>query len=478
MSERPNAPLPPPVPPEDAGKLVGAWTAGTLSDAERKALHHAALDNQALFDQLADEEGLRELFADPATRAELAGLLDDDKPGAAAQSGSVALPLLARSRADAAAAMAPAPSASPASRVAAAENVSWWRSIFRPAPMAAFSAGAVAVLAFVMLRPSVVMKAPAEGEQAAVIAESNAAKRPGDAAPSATSINNAQPPPLQQQPQQQPPARQIAKDTEHRDELLAVPAAPPRRSDTLAESKPKREAPVPQVSEAGPATGVAPAISVDAPSAPAPPPPVAFAPPPAPPSPPAAAAEAERARGPEDKRRASLAKAAAPPPSPAPPPPLRYRIEREQAAGEWVEFGGELSRGERARVAVTAAAKGVVTILSNGATLAVEVNPGQTIHFPGSGSLPSEAGEREVAILFEPGRIAPAAAPPLQRLYQQPQPGSVGGSGLGRSKKANQAPPPAQADRQSQTADTAANTTATPGSANSAMTLTIRLRYR
>lgn len=470
MSDRPNAPLPPPVPPEDAGKLVGAWTAGTLSDAERKALHHAALDNQSLFDQLADEEGLRELFADPSTRAELAELLDD-KPDAAAQSGGVALPLLARSRADAAA-MAPAGSASAASRAAAAENVSWWRSIFRPAPMAAFSAGAAAVLAFVVLRPSVVVKAPAQREQAAVVAESNAAKLPEDAAPKATAINNPQPPPLQQQ---QAPARQIAKDTEHRDEILAAPAAPPLRSDTLAESKPKREAPVPQVSEAGPAAGAASPITVDAPAAPVAPPPIAFAPPPAP-QPPPPAAEAERARLPEDKRRASLAKAAAPPPSPAPPLPIRYRIEREQAAGEWVEFGGELSRGERARVAVTAAAKGVVTILSNGATLAVEVNPGQTIHFPGSGSLPSEAGEREVAILFEPGRIAPAAAPPLQRLYQQP--GNASGSGLGRSKKANQAPPPAQADRQSQTADTAANTTATPGSANSAMTLTIRLRYR
>ena len=54
-----------------AGKLLGGFAAGILTEAEKTALFTAALEHQALFDALADEEALRQLLADPAARAEL-----------------------------------------------------------------------------------------------------------------------------------------------------------------------------------------------------------------------------------------------------------------------------------------------------------------------------------------------------------------------------------------------------------------------
>jgi hypothetical protein len=53
---------------EDAEKLLGGHAAGTLTDAERRALMEAALADQELFDALAGEEALRELLEDPEAR--------------------------------------------------------------------------------------------------------------------------------------------------------------------------------------------------------------------------------------------------------------------------------------------------------------------------------------------------------------------------------------------------------------------------
>lgn len=59
----------------DAEQLLGGYATGTLTEAERRDLMTAALNHQALFDALADEEVLRELLADPAARAELLAAL-------------------------------------------------------------------------------------------------------------------------------------------------------------------------------------------------------------------------------------------------------------------------------------------------------------------------------------------------------------------------------------------------------------------
>jgi hypothetical protein len=65
--------------PEDIRKLLGGYTTGTLTEEERQALFHAALEDQDLFNALADEQALKELFDDPATRARLLAGLSERK---------------------------------------------------------------------------------------------------------------------------------------------------------------------------------------------------------------------------------------------------------------------------------------------------------------------------------------------------------------------------------------------------------------
>jgi len=56
---------------EDIEKLLGGYATATLSDAERRALFEAALEDQELFDALAKEHTLRDVLQDPAARAQL-----------------------------------------------------------------------------------------------------------------------------------------------------------------------------------------------------------------------------------------------------------------------------------------------------------------------------------------------------------------------------------------------------------------------
>jgi len=53
---------------EQARKLLGGYATNSLTEAERKALFEAALDDQELFDALQQEEALKELLADPVSR--------------------------------------------------------------------------------------------------------------------------------------------------------------------------------------------------------------------------------------------------------------------------------------------------------------------------------------------------------------------------------------------------------------------------
>ncbi len=63
----------------DPEKLLGGYAAGILTEAEKTVLFTAALEHQELFDTLADEEALRELLADPATRQHLLTLLEEPR---------------------------------------------------------------------------------------------------------------------------------------------------------------------------------------------------------------------------------------------------------------------------------------------------------------------------------------------------------------------------------------------------------------
>ena len=55
----------------DLEKLLGGFSADTLTDEERQQLYAAALHNQHLFNALADEQALKELLADPVVRRRL-----------------------------------------------------------------------------------------------------------------------------------------------------------------------------------------------------------------------------------------------------------------------------------------------------------------------------------------------------------------------------------------------------------------------
>ena len=59
-----------------AQRLLGGHVFGTLTKEEQRELHRAALDDQEVFDALANDESLREALADPAARRELLEVLE------------------------------------------------------------------------------------------------------------------------------------------------------------------------------------------------------------------------------------------------------------------------------------------------------------------------------------------------------------------------------------------------------------------
>src|SRR5689334_11345277 len=61
---------------EDLKKLLGGYATGTLTEAEQKALFEAALQDQELFEALADEQPLRDMLDDPSHRAAVLAALD------------------------------------------------------------------------------------------------------------------------------------------------------------------------------------------------------------------------------------------------------------------------------------------------------------------------------------------------------------------------------------------------------------------
>jgi hypothetical protein len=56
---------------DELRKLIGGYATGNLTIEERRALYHAALDDQELFDALSDEQPLKELLDDEESRAEI-----------------------------------------------------------------------------------------------------------------------------------------------------------------------------------------------------------------------------------------------------------------------------------------------------------------------------------------------------------------------------------------------------------------------
>lgn len=188
--------------------LIGGWLAGTLTPDERRELLNAAMSNQALFDALADEEGLRELLADPAVRRELSQLL-----GPAQQT-----------------------------------QTSWWEWLRRPAPLAALGAAALVVVSFLALRPGLTQRAGEAPQEAAKTAPAPIAATADKASPAGGVIARVP------EPDAEKPLRAAAP---RRDEAL------PQRVTTAAAPPTPASAPA---SNAGPtavpAAPPAPAVAI------------------------------------------------------------------------------------------------------------------------------------------------------------------------------------------------------------------------
>ena len=65
---------------DDLEKLIGGYATGSLTEAEKKALFEAALDDQDLFEQLAREQALKEILDEPGAKQRLIAALSDPKP--------------------------------------------------------------------------------------------------------------------------------------------------------------------------------------------------------------------------------------------------------------------------------------------------------------------------------------------------------------------------------------------------------------
>jgi hypothetical protein len=63
---------------DDVRKLLAGYATNTLTEAERRTLFEASLNDPELFEALADEQALRELLDDPATRAALLAKLEPE----------------------------------------------------------------------------------------------------------------------------------------------------------------------------------------------------------------------------------------------------------------------------------------------------------------------------------------------------------------------------------------------------------------
>jgi hypothetical protein len=57
-------------------KLLAGYATNSLTEAERKALFHAALNDQELFDQLHNEQAVKDVLDDPISRAQIRQALD------------------------------------------------------------------------------------------------------------------------------------------------------------------------------------------------------------------------------------------------------------------------------------------------------------------------------------------------------------------------------------------------------------------
>ena len=71
------------MPEHDLEKLLGGFAADSLTPEEKQALYATALQDQQLFNALADEQALKEMLSDPGIRRRLLASLEQNSPEAA-----------------------------------------------------------------------------------------------------------------------------------------------------------------------------------------------------------------------------------------------------------------------------------------------------------------------------------------------------------------------------------------------------------
>lgn len=382
----------------EAELLLGGYAAGILTDEERSGLFAAALDNQALFDALADEESLRSLMADPRARAELLRSVTASSPDPAVNAteeqfdfGSIhAMP----------AAGAPARHRAPEPVPAAGE--SWWRRIFRPAPMAAFSAVAIAAVGLVVvLRPgktpeTQTAKVSPVKDVAAEAVRNDAPQKPQAIARAAKS---SAPGPLSEPAVKAKLEAPVEAEADRNRIAMRDAETPKLARQAEPEGAPPAAAPPPQPLATASSTAPAPQQvrevateerKVDTARAQAPPAeaPAAAAPAPAPPA----------ARSRPGGLAGGLSGLGARKESSA-PAPIAYWIELDRARTAQTQF----QAGDSVRIVVDARVAGrLEASIGTRRLAATNVRPGRRYTIPTRGALPNRAGDQDVELVFRP----------------------------------------------------------------------------
>jgi hypothetical protein len=369
--------------PHQAQQLLGGYATGTLTEQERKILFQAALSDQELFDALADEEALRELLADPAARRRLAAVL---------------------------AAPPPEP---------VRETPGWIAWLWRPMPIAAFAAFAVAVVGISVLLQK-------QNQEFDTVAQVRRFGAPRIEAPAPAAESRPMP---DSGPRIERPTE---RETSPRANRASAPAGRDRAQAASAASEPA--APPPPA----PARADLPAAV---------PPPASDA------TPLAASNEVRLADAGRDEVKPELAKSAEAKKetladvagvgrvgAAASGPPFRYWIERRQADGAWVEYGAELASTDTVRLRVVPNQPGAL-VLSGATPQALRVKAGGTYYLP----LPAPAGAGERTLLLSLNRDIPegtalgeAGPSESSRLARFRQSVPAGGAGR-RQEKASDA---------------------------------------
>ena len=193
------------MPEHDLEKLLGGFAANTLTPEERSQLYKAALQDQPLFNALADEQALKELLSDPAVRRKL-------------------LETLAR-----------------ASTSEAGESLPWWAWFKRPAGLA-FAGGLAAVIFALAFGTRIYQESldraarPVATEDARQAAPSVQAPQPSDSlrSPEAESRLKAQAP---GDPRQAPSKRNVLTDKVAKRERSAMATLPDQRASETARDR-------------------------------------------------------------------------------------------------------------------------------------------------------------------------------------------------------------------------------------------------